>query len=111
MTGLAAKATVPAIPWRLTFDGALAIAILALLAWAIRVNDLRDRWHRQYLSEHAVVERLERESKAQQKEVTKTVDHYVKVTVPEVRERVRVIETAPLPGNCVTPREVIGADL
>ena len=99
------------IPWRLYLNGAIALAFLALLAWAIRVNDLRDRWHRQYLSEHAVVERLERESKAQQKEVAKVVDRYVKVTVPEVRERVRVIETAPLPGNCSTPQEVLGADL
>ena len=52
MTGLAAKATVQAIPWRMILGGALAIAFLALLAWAIRVNDLRDRWHRQYQSEH-----------------------------------------------------------
>jgi hypothetical protein len=55
--GVAARAVVPAavrtIPWKLIFDGAIALAFLALLGWALRVNDLRDRWHHQYTSEHA----------------------------------------------------------
>jgi hypothetical protein len=29
------------------------VAILLILGWAARVNDLRDRWHHQYEAEHA----------------------------------------------------------
>lgn len=38
---------------RLAFKFAPWAAILLLLGWSARLNDLRDRWHRQYLSEHA----------------------------------------------------------
>jgi hypothetical protein len=38
---------------RLIFKLAPWVAILFLLAWAGRLNDLRYRWHHQYTSEHA----------------------------------------------------------
>lgn len=59
-SGIAAKAIVPAalkaVPWRLVFDLGIAIAFLALLAWAIRVNDLRDKWNTQ--ATHCATARL-----------------------------------------------------
>ena len=33
--------------------GGLGIGCLVLLAWGLRLNNLRDRWHHQYASEHA----------------------------------------------------------
>jgi hypothetical protein len=57
MTGLAAKVAVPAVvqavPWKLIFDFSIALAFLVVLAWGLRVNDLRGRWLHQYQSEHA----------------------------------------------------------
>ena len=56
-----------------------------------------------------LINRLREESKKQQAEVGKVVDRYVTVTKPEVRERVRVIESAPLKGGCQTPDAVMEA--
>jgi hypothetical protein len=58
-----------------------------------------------------LINRLREESKKNQAEVGKVVDRYVTVTKPEVRERVRVIESAPLPGGCRSPKEVLDADV
>jgi hypothetical protein len=56
VTGLATRIAVPAavqsVPWKLIFDGILALAFLAVLAWGLRVNDLRGRWQHQWQSEH-----------------------------------------------------------
>ena len=57
------------------------------------------------------LKRLSGESKVQQRTVTRTIDHYITVVKPEVRTRVQRIENAPLPGNCGTPQEVMGADV
>lgn len=47
----------------------------------------------------------------QQQATTQVVDHYITVTKPGlIRERVK-IESAPLPGNCRTPQEVLNADI
>ena len=59
----------------------------------------------------ALVNQLRAQSKVQQQTVTKTIDHYVTVTKPEVRTIVQKIESAPLPGGCKTPDAVLRADL
>ena len=59
----------------------------------------------------ALVNQLRAQSKQQQQTVTKTIDHYITVTKPEVRTIVQKIESAPLPGNCRDPQEVIDADI
>jgi hypothetical protein len=55
--------------------------------------------------------KLAAQSKVEIQQVTKTVDHYITVTKPVVRKLVQQIETAPLPGHCVTPKEVLNADV
>ena len=59
----------------------------------------------------ALVNQLRAQSKQQQQTVTKTIDHYITVTKPEVRTIVQKIESAPLPGGCKTPQAVMEADL
>ena len=59
----------------------------------------------------ALVNQLRAQSKVQQQTVTKTIDHYITVTKPEVRTIVQKIESAPLPGGCKTPQAVLEADV
>ena len=59
----------------------------------------------------ALVNQLRAQSKQQQQTVTKTIDHYITVTKPEVRTIVQKIESAPLPGGCKTPQAVLEADV
>jgi hypothetical protein len=44
MTFAAIRTILKFAPW---------VAILLLLGWSARLNDLRDRWHHQYTAEHA----------------------------------------------------------
>lgn len=57
------------------------------------------------------IKRLAGQSKVQQRQATKTIDHYITVTKPEVHTQVEKIKSAPLPGNCKTPQAVMGADV
>jgi hypothetical protein len=59
----------------------------------------------------ALVNQLRAQSKQQQQTVTKTIDHYITVTKPEVRTIVQKVESAPLPGGCKTPQAVLDADV
>ena len=59
----------------------------------------------------ALVNQLRAQSKQQQGEVTKVITRYQTVTKPEVRTIVQKIESAPLPGGCKTPQEVLDADV
>ena len=59
----------------------------------------------------ALVNQLRAQSKQQQQTVTKTIDHYITVTKPEVRTIVQKIESAPLKGGCQTPDAVMSADV
>src|SRR6185503_12763049 len=59
----------------------------------------------------ALVNQLRAQSKQQQQTVTKTIDHYITVTKPEVRTIAQKIEAAPLPGGCKTPQAVLDADV
>ena len=59
----------------------------------------------------ALVNQLRAQSKQQQQTVTKTIDHYITVTKPEVRTIVQKIESAPLKGGCQTPDLVMRADV
>ena len=54
---------------------------------------------------------LRSESRVQQKTVTKQIDHYITVEKPVIRDRIREIEAAPLPGGCKTPQAVLDADV
>ena len=91
-----------------------ACGLLAFL-W-LRAEGESRHWHKQsdryeklYNADHNTLGALRKESKRQQAEVGKVVDRYVTVTKPEVRERVRVIESAPLKGGCQTPDAVMEA--
>ena len=59
----------------------------------------------------ALVNQLRAQSKQQQRTLTKTIDHYITVTKPEVRTIVQKIESAPLKGGCQTPDAVMSADV
>lgn len=65
----------------------------------------------QLLKATSQLEKLSAQSKSQQKEVTKVVDHYVTVTKPVVKREVEKIEAAPLKPGCQTPDLVMSADL
>lgn len=59
----------------------------------------------------AALDALAAESKRQQGEVEKVVDHYITVTKPGlIKEREKIVH-APLPGQCKTPQEVLNADI
>ena len=55
--------------------------------------------------------KLQSESKAQQQQSGKVIEHYITVEKPVIRTEVQKIESAPLPGNCRSPKEVLGADV
>jgi hypothetical protein len=50
-------------------------------------------------------------SKVKQEQNKQIVERYIAVEKPVIRERVREIENAPLPGNCKTPEAILRADL
>jgi hypothetical protein len=50
-------------------------------------------------------------SKVKQKTITEKVGHYITVTKPLIRERVREIENAPLEPGCKTPEAILRADI
>lgn len=84
--------------------GVLTIVIIAQHFELKRSRAEAAKWHSQLIA-------IGQQSKVQQKEVTKTVDHYITVEKPVVRREVEKIETAPLPGNCRDPQEVLDADV
>ena len=55
--------------------------------------------------------KLAEQSKAQQKDVARVIDHYVTVEKPVVQRVVERIESAPLPGNCKTPAPIMELDI
>jgi hypothetical protein len=94
--------------WQIMFGAAL---ILAGWQWIAKKAEQRHthKVEKQLSKANDLINRLREESKKQQKQVGNVVDHYVTVTKPEVRERVRVIESAPLKGGCQTPDAVMEA--
>ena len=90
---------------------ALVIACSVLLL-NLKAEQRHSRKVEQQLAKCADVQRrLIAQSKVQQKQVTKVIDHYVAVEKPVIRKEVQRIETAPLPGGCKTPQPVLEADV
>lgn len=91
------------------------IALMLFAGWAYlgKLTEQRHANHLQTQLNSALGElnRLREQSKAQQKEVGRTVDHYITVEKPVIRKEVERIESAPLPGNCRTPDAVRNADV
>jgi hypothetical protein len=50
-------------------------------------------------------------AKNTQRTITKTNIVTVTKRIHDAEERAKIVETAPLPGNCKTPPEIMGADL
>lgn len=94
--------------WQLAFMAALLFGGIQ----TFRVKAEQRHTHKietQLSKATAELNRLRAESKAQQAEVAKTVDHYITVEKPVIRKQVERIETAPLPGGCKTPQAVLEA--
>lgn len=103
---IAAKAALSRLPWKLIIGGLLVAAILVQtlrLSYAERraerlqftVNELR-----------AVIAEADKKSRQSQKEVARRIE-VIKQDSPAARR----VESAPLPGNCATPREILEAPL
>lgn len=101
--------------WRGLAGIALAAALSVMLVAA--KMDAR-HWHKLADQNAARAELLQTkldslasESQQKQQSVAKVIDHYITVTKPEMRTKVERIMSAPLPGNCRTPQEIIDADI
>ena len=74
-----------------------------------------EKRHSRKLTERNVVltqklDELAAKSKERQAETGKVITRYIKAQ-PEIERRVQIIEKAPLPGQCATPKEVLQADI
>lgn len=90
-----------------------ALLILCLIEFSALKLEQRHsaKLDRQLRNCAEVQRRLVEQSKAQQKQVGKVIDHYITVDRPVIRKEVQRIESAPLKGNCQTPDLVMGADV
>jgi hypothetical protein len=87
------------------------IVSLALLV-AVGIQTMRlgsEKRHSAKLS--AQITKMVAASKAKQDQTKQIVDHYITVEKPVIRERVREIENAPLPGGCRTPDIILNSDI
>lgn len=57
-----------------------------------------------------IVDNYAAKSRERQKDTARIITRY-RDAQPIIEERVRVVEKAPLPGNCATPPEILAADL
>ena len=93
--------------------GCIVLLILCLIELNARFMEQRHsrKVEAQLVKCSEAQRKLIEQSKVQQKQVTKVIDHYVTVEKPVIRKEVQRIETAPLKGNCQTPDLVMGADV
>jgi hypothetical protein len=96
--------------WQLTTMAAVALFMVQHFELAHERKNAA-AYQAQAVNYKRQIETLQAQSKVQQVEVAKTVDHYITVEKPVVRTIVQKIESAPLPGNCGTPKEVRDADV
>lgn len=96
-----------ALPWRLLAGAALVIALAFAL---LRLDAMGEKLKRERAEHAALVDRLKAEA-ARQKQVTSSNVSKAREGMKQVEPIAKRIETAPLPGNCQTPREILGADL
>ena len=101
-----------------SLQGAIIIALsaalvaLSLFVWGFNIGPIGFDGIADKLDDcRAERERLAEQSKRKIEQTARTVERIVYRDLPEADRRARVIETAPLPGNCETPRAVLEADL
>ena len=87
------------------------LVILALIAWSVHLSDSRDKWKANARAAYAKLDQLAEQSRETRKATERVITQYKTITVPKVERIVERIESAPLPGNCRTPNEVLQADL
>jgi hypothetical protein len=95
--------------WQLV---ALALAGLCIILWFQR-NDARSdaaRWQKQDAAHVAELQRIS-SAKNEQRAITREKIKLVETKRVEADREARKIEQAPLPGQCRTPPEVLGAGL
>lgn len=91
----------------ITFAALLTLDHIGLLA----AHRAEEKTEAQLVKCSNANKRLAAQSNVRIKYVSKVVDHYVTVTKPVIQKQVEKIESAPLPGHCKTPKEVIDADV
>ena len=96
--------------WKWIGGGLLFLTLI--LGIALQV----EKRHSRKLSERNTVltqklDELAKRSKETQAQTKQVITRYQKITVPKVEERVRIVEKAPLPGQCRTPAEVMRAEI
>jgi outer membrane murein-binding lipoprotein Lpp len=96
--------------WKLVGLGLLCLAIAVLL---VINGQLRNKVERRDIRINELVGELKRisEKRNTQRENTEKRIEQAERGNKEADNRARKIEEAPLPGNCVTPPEIIGADI
>ena len=96
--------------WQLV---SLALGCIVVVQHFTIIHDRAEaaKWQKHYSALETQVKKRQSESKVQQQQVTKVIEHYSTVEKPVIRTEVQKIESAPLPGNCRSPKEVLGADV
>jgi hypothetical protein len=83
------------------------LAAIALICWQ---SSQIHKWHEHSLELSVKLERIT-SAKDTQRTVTKTNIVTVTKTIHDADGRAKVVEAAPLPGQCRTPQEVRDADI
>lgn len=87
----------------------LVAGVAALLLLVVLVQD-RNRWKAKATSLQAQLNQISTKRDEQRKETVRTITIAEKGN-REAERRARVVESAPLPGACKTPAEVMGSDI
>lgn len=100
----------PNLPWKLIGAGAVAIVIAVLVMLWKGEQRHSAKLQGQVVKLSSELQRISTKRNEQKEVTTQTIEKVV-VEYREAEKRAERIEAAPLPGNCATPREIMGADL
>lgn len=95
--------------WQLACIALIVLIVVQRFQLADARHD-RDAYAKQRDGYRARLEAIST-AKNEQKAETQTRIERVKVTTKAADDHAKVIESAPLPGNCKTPKEILTADL
>ena len=96
--------------WKLA---ALGLMLLALAIQTVRLGAANNRADRLKIANNELRGELQRISAAKNEQIKRTGENIKQAETGRVKadDIAKKIERAPLPGNCATPKEILGADL
>ena len=95
--------------WQLVSLG-LAIILIIQHFQLLDARHDRDAWRKQYNAEHAKLRAISSKRNEQKVETQERIK-VVTRTIHDADGKAKVIEQAPLPGQCRTPQQVLDADI